>query len=113
MSILKKSTRLNDEAFFENFHAELFGSSKNLENCREENISLFESKLVQLLPLIGGNEDTIIQIEVLIALSVEGILTIDNLGEKAPMVKAICEMIKFDSEKKSTAIEVAKRLLNR
>ena len=91
--------------------AAFFGDMSENEPGRDEQLTKFVSKLGELLPKVGGDEDKIIQIEVLVALSVEGIITVDNLAEKAPMIKAICEMIKFDNNKKATAIEMAKRLL--
>jgi len=76
-----------------------------------EKLKGFVTKLIHLLPYVGLAEEQVIQIEVLVALSVEGILTLDNLEEKAPMVRAVCEMIRFDDEKKETALAVARRLL--
>ena len=111
MSIFKKSVRYTPEDFEDNSYSAVFSHEQSKSATHEENIQAFEQRLVHLLPQIGGDEDKIIQIEVLVALSVEGILTVDNLVEKAPMVKALCEMIKFDPEKKSTAIEIARRLL--
>ena len=78
---------------------------------KTEKLKGFVSKLSKLLPHVGLAEEQIIQIEVLVALSVESILTLDNLEEKAPMIRAVCEMIRFDDEKKGTAMAVAKRLL--
>ncbi|MFC1596197.1 hypothetical protein ACFL4D_02820 [Candidatus Margulisiibacteriota bacterium] len=109
--MLEKELRGQQAAFEDNIYAAVFSGEHRAEEKREEHVGRFISRLVRLLPQIGADEDKIIQIEVLVALSVEGIINTDNLSEKAPMIKAICEMIKFDHEKKDTAVSVAKKLL--
>lgn len=84
---------------------------KNADLQKKQVVS-FVDKLSKILPKVGSDLDKAIQIEVFVALSVEGVLTIENLKEKAPMVKAICEMIKMERAKKEVAVNIAKRLLH-
>lgn len=98
-------------AFEDNVYANVFQEEKRVEQIKGKKVAEFVEKLAKILPSIGSDQDKIIQIEVLVALSVEGILTVDNLEEKAPMIKSICEMIKFEKKKTETALGVAKRIL--
>jgi len=107
---MNKEVKESWAAFEDNAYSAVFSEGRK-EAVRGTVVGKYIQRLTALLPQIGSDENKIIQIEVLVALSIEGILTVDNIAEKAPMIKAICEMIKFDKEKKETAVAVAKRLL--
>jgi hypothetical protein len=104
---------LREHSVFEdNISGAILAVERRTDEVKHQYIEEFVNRLIKLLPKVGSDENKIIQIQVLVALSVEGILTTDNITQKAPMVKAICEMIKLDPEKKATAITIAKRLLH-
>jgi len=108
---MEKSVSKSKRVFEDNIYSSILTNKVKSVGTSEGKVKEFVNKLIKLLPKVGSDENKVIQIETLVALSIEGILTLDNLEEKASMIRAICEMIKVDPEKRDTAISLARRLL--
>ncbi|MFH1428890.1 MAG: hypothetical protein ABIH39_04000 [Candidatus Margulisiibacteriota bacterium] len=109
--MLNMEQRDQQAAFENNTFAAVMNHAKQVTSIHDQNISEFVTRLSGLLPHVGSNEERIIQMEVMAALSVEGIITVDNIAEKSAMVKAITEMIKYDAEKRETAVAIARKIM--
>ncbi|MFC1478544.1 hypothetical protein ACFL57_03705 [Candidatus Margulisiibacteriota bacterium] len=109
--MLNMELRDQQAAFENDTFAAVMNHAKQVRTLHEQQIHEFVTRLSGLLPNVGSNEEKIIQMEVMAALSVEGIITVENIAERAEMVKAITEMIRYDAEKRETAVAIARKIL--